>query len=64
MHDSRMRTLWRNPEQIKEGLALSLLALLQIVISGLFLHDANDFVAKFDPVFLAERIAALCGLAA
>lgn len=24
---------------------------------------ANDFVAKFDPVFLAERIAALCGLA-
>ena len=25
---------------------------------------ANDFVAKFDPVFLAERIAALCGLAA
>ena len=41
-----MRTLWRNPEQIKEGLALSLLALLQIVISGLFLHDANDFVAN------------------
>ena len=41
-----MRTLWRNPEQIKEGLALSLLALLQIVISGLFLHDAIDFVAN------------------
>ncbi len=25
---------------------------------------ANDFVAKFDPVFLSERIAALCGLTA
>lgn len=24
---------------------------------------ANDFVAKFDPAFLAERIATLCGLA-
>jgi len=25
---------------------------------------ANDFVAKFDPLFLSERIAALCGLTA
>jgi len=25
---------------------------------------ANDFVAKFDPIFLSERIAALCGLTA
>ena len=32
----------RNSEQIKEGLALSLLALLQIAISGLFLQDAKD----------------------
>lgn len=36
----------RNSEQIKEGLALSLLALLQIAISGLFLQDAQGFVAK------------------
>ncbi len=36
----------RNGEQIKEGLALSLLALLQIAISGLFLHDAQGLVAQ------------------
>ena len=36
----------RNGEQIKEGLALSVLALLQIAISGLFLHDAQGFVAQ------------------
>ena len=36
----------RNSEQIKEGLALSLLALLQIAISGLFLQDAKDLVAQ------------------
>jgi hypothetical protein len=36
----------RNSEQIKEGLALSLLALLQIAISGLFLQDAQDLVAQ------------------
>jgi hypothetical protein len=36
----------RNSEQIKEGLALSLLALLQIAISGLFLQDAQGFVAQ------------------
>ena len=41
-----MKTPRRNPEQVKEGLALSLLALLQIIISSLFLHDANDFVAN------------------
>jgi hypothetical protein len=36
----------RNSEQIKEGLALSLLGLLQIAISGLFLQDAQGFVAQ------------------
>ena len=35
-----------NSEQVKEGLALSLLALLQIAISGLFLKDAQGFVAQ------------------
>ena len=36
----------RNSEQIKEGLALSLLALLQIAISGLFLYDSQSLVAQ------------------
>ncbi|MCX5943847.1 MAG: hypothetical protein NTZ53_00735 [Cyanobacteria bacterium] len=44
--NSRAKGTGRNGEQIKEGLALSLLALLQIAISGLFLQDANGFVAN------------------
>ena len=36
----------RNSDQIKEGFVLSLLALLQIAISGLFLQDAQGFVSR------------------
>ena len=46
MPDWRPKGSRRNGEQIKEGLALSLLALLQIAISGLFLHDAQSLVAQ------------------
>ena len=46
MLDWRPKGSRRNGEQIKEGLALSLLALLQIAISGLFLYDAQSLVAQ------------------
>jgi hypothetical protein len=42
-------------EPIKEGLALSLLALLQMAISGLFLHDAQGLIAQTaNPVIIAS----------